>query len=171
MLGLPRAGLGLDEFLVKLNLGCSDQLLEGYVNVDQFIPWNLGGNDTFQRLDLSITPWDWGTSTIAEIRAHDIIEHLPDKIATMNECWRVLEPGGLLDIFVPTTEGRGAWQDPTHVSYWNRNSFLYYTDGVPERERFKDAYGIVARFQVVSDEEKLYPGNVTKLRIILMAVK
>ena len=29
---------------------------------------------------------------------------------------------------IPSTDGRGAFQDPTHVSYWNENSFLYYTD-------------------------------------------
>ena len=30
-------------------------------------------------------------------------------------------------IEVPSTDGRGAWMDPTHISYWNENSFLYYT--------------------------------------------
>ena len=41
---------------------------------------------------------------------------------------RVLAPGGWAFIEVPSTDGRGAFQDPTHVSYWNENSFLYYTD-------------------------------------------
>lgn len=27
-----------------------------------------------------------------------------------------------------STDGRGALQDPTHVSFWNPNSFWYYTD-------------------------------------------
>ena len=27
----------------------------------------------------------------------------------------------------PSTDGRGAFQDPTHVSFWNSNSFWYYT--------------------------------------------
>ena len=31
-------------------------------------------------------------------------------------------------IEVPSTDGRGAWQDPTHVSFWNEHSFWYYTD-------------------------------------------
>ena len=29
--------------------------------------------------------------------------------------------------FTPSTDGRGAFQDPTHVSFWNSNSFWYYT--------------------------------------------
>jgi len=38
-----------------------------------------------------------------------------------------LNPGWAF-IEIPSTDGRGAFQDPTHVSYWNENSFLYYTD-------------------------------------------
>ncbi len=45
----------------------------------------------------------------------------------MNEAYRVLAPGGFLFISVPSTDGRGAFQDPTHVSFWNENSFWYYT--------------------------------------------
>lgn len=46
----------------------------------------------------------------------------------MNEAHRVLKPGGRLDALIPSTDGRGWAQDPTHVSYWNENSLLYYTD-------------------------------------------
>jgi hypothetical protein len=45
----------------------------------------------------------------------------------MSEIHRVLAPGGWAFIEVPSTDGRGAFQDPTHVSYWNENSFFYYT--------------------------------------------
>jgi hypothetical protein len=46
----------------------------------------------------------------------------------MAEIHRVLAPGGWAFIEVPSTDGRGAFQDPTHVSYWNENCFLYYTN-------------------------------------------
>jgi hypothetical protein len=46
----------------------------------------------------------------------------------MNEAFRVLAPGGWLLIEVPSTDGRGAFQDPTHVSFWNENSIWYYTN-------------------------------------------
>jgi hypothetical protein len=45
----------------------------------------------------------------------------------MSEIYRVLADGGWAFIEVPSTDGRGAFQDPTHVSYWNENSFWYYT--------------------------------------------
>jgi hypothetical protein len=46
----------------------------------------------------------------------------------MSEIHRVLAHGGWAFIEVPSTDGRGAFQDPTHVSFWNENSFLYYTN-------------------------------------------
>ena len=45
----------------------------------------------------------------------------------MKEAHRLLAHGGLFLISVPSIDGRGAFQDPTHISFWNQNSFLYYT--------------------------------------------
>jgi hypothetical protein len=45
----------------------------------------------------------------------------------MKELYRCLAPNGWALIEVPSTDGRGAYQDPTHVSFWNSNSFWYYT--------------------------------------------
>lgn len=44
----------------------------------------------------------------------------------MNEAQRILKMKGTLDIWVPTTDGRGWAQDPTHVSHWNVNTFMYF---------------------------------------------
>lgn len=137
--------------------------MPGYLNVDLVQPADLC-------VDLELD-WPWGDSSIDEIVAHDCIEHLRDKIHTMNESWRVLKPGGVLDIVVPTTDGRGADQDPTHVSRWNRNSFWYYTDRDNHRERFGKAYGIEARFKVVSEQETAAAHDVVILSIHLQAVK
>lgn len=61
------------------------------------------------------------------VNATHIIEHLRDPFKTMKEIHRVLAHGGWAFIEVPSTDGRGAFQDPTHVSFWNQNSFWYYT--------------------------------------------
>jgi O-antigen biosynthesis protein len=65
-------------------------------------------------------------NSVGVLNASHIIEHLHDKHKTMSEIHRVLAHGGWAFIEVPSTDGRGAFQDPTHVSYWNENSFLYY---------------------------------------------
>lgn len=147
----------------RLNLGCSNRHKKGYVNIDMFPP-----ADVLYDLSVGIPYPD---SSIEHIIADDIIEHLPDKVFTMNELWRVLIPGGEVDIFVPTTDGRGAFQDPSHVSYWNRNSFFYYTEGVPEHTRFQHSLGVKCAFSVVSEQSDIYPNSVTKLHICLKAVK
>jgi O-antigen biosynthesis protein len=72
--------------------------------------------------------WPFQNDSIGVIRANDVFEHLRDPLFTMKELYRVLAPGGYALIRVPSTDGRGAFQDPTHVSFWNENSFLYYTN-------------------------------------------
>lgn len=148
--------------MLYLNLGSSDAHVGGYVNVDICEPADAV-------VDLS-QPWPWADSSVDGIRAHDIIEHLPDKIRTMNEAWRVLRPGGRIEVEVPTTDGPGAFQDPQHISFWNRNSFFYYTAGDPHRERFGKAYGVQARFRVVYERMEA-PCGVPKLTIVMEAVK
>ena len=72
--------------------------------------------------------WCFDDNSVGVIRACDIFEHLKDNLHTMKELYRVLAPNGYAIIQVPSTDGRGAFQDPTHVSFWNENSFYYYTD-------------------------------------------
>jgi O-antigen biosynthesis protein len=88
--------------------------------------------------------WPLEDNTVGVIRAMDALEHLRSPIHTMNEAHRVLAPGGFLLVEVPSTDGRGAFQDPTHVSFWNPNSFWYYTR---EQQR-RYVSGVTARFQV-----------------------
>lgn len=71
--------------------------------------------------------WPFADSSVGVIRAMDVIEHLKDPLHTMKEISRILAPGGWFICQVPSTDGRGAFQDPTHVSFWNENSFSYYT--------------------------------------------
>lgn len=106
---------------VKLNLGCNTNALDGWINVDLH---QYGNIDVCT--DLNET-WPWEDNSVDYIRAYDIVEHLSSPIHTMNEAWRVLKPYGAMEIHVPSTDGRGAFQDPTHVSFWNANSFAYYT--------------------------------------------
>lgn len=148
---------------IKLNLGCCDALLDGFINVD------LIAASGVERVDLR-QPWPWLDGSVEFVRAWDIIEHLPDKIFTMNELWRILMPGATAEIAVPTTDGSGAWQDPTHVSFWNRRSFLYYEAGNPYRERFAESYGIRAKFRIMREQTDPTPDG-PRLTIVLQVVK
>lgn len=118
---------------MKLHLGCGRRLRDEYVNVD--INPRLPG---VRKVDLNVLPWPWKSNTVEEIFAQDILEHLYplgkveaqfNIVAVMEEIWRVLKVGGLLHAIIPTTEGRGAWQDPTHVTFWNANTLSYFVKG------------------------------------------
>jgi len=119
-----------------LDLGGRFNPRDGYEEVD------LHGGDIEADLNLE---WPFESSSVGVIRASHIFEHLRDPVHVMNEAYRVLAPGGWLFIDVPSTDGRGAFQDPTHVSYWNINSFWYYTNRLWSRF-IEPRY--IGRFQV-----------------------
>ena len=62
------------------------------------------------------------------VNAIDILQKFADPTFAMSEIYRVLCDGGWAFIQVPSTDGRGAFQDPSHKSYWNQNTFWYYTN-------------------------------------------
>lgn len=127
--------------LLKIDLcgGISGQ--RGYTTIDR------KGADIIHDLN---TPWPFKDGEVGVIRAHDAIEHLTSPIHTMVEASRSLAPLGWFLTQTPSTDGRGAFQDPTHVSFWNKNSFWYYTGeahakyiGIPvlfQASRIKDYY-------------------------------
>jgi len=104
--------------LRALELGGRMFAKEGYTTVDR--------RDAEVGCDLE-QDWPFPDNSVGVIRAADVFEHLRDPIHTMKECYRVLAPGGWIFASVPSTDGRGAFQDPTHKSYWNENSWRYYS--------------------------------------------
>lgn len=109
-----------DQGLLCVDIGGGLNPLPGYLTIDSRSTANITCD-----LNEGIPLPD---NSVGVLNASHIIEHLHDKTKTMSEIHRVLAHGGWAFIEVPSTDGRGAFQDPTHVSYWNENSFLYYTD-------------------------------------------
>ena len=104
--------------LLKVDIGGGLFPREGYTTIDQ------EDGDITADLNDGIPLED---NSVGVLNASHVIEHLKDPLKTMKEIHRVLAHGGWAFIEVPSTDGRGAWQDPTHVSFWNENSFWYYT--------------------------------------------
>lgn len=126
----------------KLNLGCGRTALEGFLNIDI-------DPGVMPDLVLDVTKGlPFKDSSIKHVLAYDFLEHVPAEkvISVMNDIHRVLEPGGVFEHFTPSTDGRGAFQDPTHVSFWNINSWYYYC---PELlTDYKGFYDITARYKI-----------------------
>lgn len=160
--------------MLKLDLGSSDDRRPGYLSVD------IAG-DVDVRADLN-QPWPWEDSSVDEVRAYDVFEHLwpvymfrstltglpmdftirradiTGKIWAMNEAHRVLKPGGILDLAIPSVlmaDGKsgnpGAYADPTHATFWVFDDRYFYNEewNTPdgERGRLGPGYGITALFR------------------------
>jgi glycosyltransferase involved in cell wall biosynthesis len=111
-----------------------DADLNGLLKVD--IGGGLFPRKEYMTIDLEGADITWDLNdgiplddnSVGVLNASHVIEHLRDPIKTMREIYRVLAHGGWAFIEVPSTEGNGAWCDPTHVSFWNEDSFPYYTN-------------------------------------------
>ena len=107
--------------LMAIDMGAAHNPTPGYATLDMHEPADLVG-DVFEILE------SLDDNTVGVIRAVDFLEHIPDKVRLWNEMYRVLAHGGMVLSLTPSTDGRGAYQDPTHNSFYNENSFWYFAD-------------------------------------------
>lgn len=125
---------------MKIDLGCGRRKKPGFFGIDCQA---LEGVDLVCDCN-DIIPLE--DNVADEVNASDFLEHINNdkRIHIMSEIWRILKPGGIFISSTPSTDGRGAFQDPTHYAFWNQNSFYYYTD-----DSFRELYGIVPKFEVI----------------------
>lgn len=140
-------------------------------NVEGFLCVDIMGNADIVA-DLS-KPWPFEDNSIDQIRAFDAIEHLPNKIHTMNEAYRCLKHDGVFEIMVPSTEAMGAFQDPTHVSFWNRNSFWYYCNNLNHQchRLAMSHYGVKCVFFAEQVKNMLWEDDNMSVYAVLRAIK
>jgi spore maturation protein CgeB len=151
--------------VIRIDLGCGPRKAEGFVGVDIY-DWE--GVDVVADLTRQ---FPFQNNSIDEIRAYDVIEHLSDCIHTMNEIWRIGKPEALVDIWVPSTDGRGAFQDPTHVSFWNINSFKYYCNEFPAYLDLCRSYGFKGEYSLINLSQQESGDGGVHVRAILKVIK
>ncbi len=113
--------------MTSIEIGGGTLVQPGWINLD-----SRNGHREWARMAQD-TPWPTPDSSVDAIRASHVMEHIPagqDRIDVMNEAHRVLRPGGVFEIIVPLMVGTWhAVADPTHVSFWVKESFHYF-DGL-----------------------------------------
>ena len=156
------------EKLPMYDLGGGTEPAEGFKSVD--IKW---GAHVVCNIRNGLPMPD---NSVGAIRASDFLEHIPHcrdstcshqavegcVVFLMNEIYRVLAPGGWLISATPSTDGRGAFQDPTHCSFWNSNSTFYYT----RQEQAKFVPGSLSRFKTMRIQNT-YPNDWAKTHHIV----
>jgi len=108
---------------MKLDIGCGFNKEDGYTGIDK---QDRDGVDIVH--DLEVFPWPIETESCEHIVASHIAEHIKPwlQMDFMNECWRVLKPGGQLQLNVPYANTHGEVQDPTHCTSFNELTWFYY---------------------------------------------
>lgn len=104
---------------MKLNLGCGNEKLKGYLNCDiskEVKPDKI--------IDLE-KKLPFKTNSIDKIVAHHSIEHVWKVIPLLQEMHRVCKNGSLIDIRVPHYSGGAAWSDLTHLHAFGFTSLDY----------------------------------------------
>lgn len=142
----------MSEYL--LNLGCGHTKIDGFINIDNRLEVNPD-------MCLDVTEGlPFKNNSVSYVRAFDFFEHIPigKVVPFIEELYRVMMPDAMLEHFTPSTDGRGAFQDPTHVSFWNINSWLYYVDA-----GYRRLYGVKAKFKVI----EMYNTTTDKLRNVV----
>lgn len=134
----------IDKRKVKVDLACGERLEEGWKGVDLFAK---GPN--VENFDLLQFPWPMKDESVDELKCYHFVEHIPmvfiDKdgcdqaLATPGstdaflrffaEVFRVLKPGGSIDVLVPYARHNRAFQDPTHRRFLVEESFMYLNKG------------------------------------------
>ena len=99
---------------MKLNLGCGQNYLEGYVNADR-----EPAAEPDVVMDMEEFPWPFENDSIDEIVANHVLEHVgatPDVfLRVMQEIYRICRKGAMVRIAVPHPRHDNFIDDPTHV--------------------------------------------------------
>lgn len=106
-----------------LMLGCGARPMVGAVNLDLSLhsPWV----DVDWNLDRM--PWPVAPDGIYDaIYAYDLVEHLLDCYGFVNECHRLLKPGGILVFRMSAWDNPVSFRDLTHRHYAHEESFDFF---------------------------------------------
>lgn len=136
----------------KLNLGCGVKHLPDAANVDA----NERCHPDVVH-DLNCRPWPFGDNSFDEVLAYDVLEHLVDVPAVMDEIHRVSQAKAIVRITTPHFSCANAFTDPTHRHQLGLKSFDYFLADHPL------GYYSKARFALRSRQLVFYPTLANKI--------
>lgn len=125
---------------MKLNLGCGKDFREGWINADAWAP----------RVDIRCDirePLPFDDGTFSEIYASGILEQIgPNEQFrdAMNECHRILMPGGRMTAVVPDSRFAIASRDPFDCRKFTRETWNYLAADHYHYNQYGQIYGFKA---------------------------
>lgn len=112
-----------------IDLGCGHQKEPGSVGLDNAV---LPGVDVVH--DLLELPYPFEDESAETIYLKHVLEHfiLSDIQRILAEVYRILKPGGMVDIRLPHAFCVAAWADPTHKSAFTFGSGKFFDAQSPK---------------------------------------
>lgn len=119
-----------------LNLGAGNRIIGDAVNHDLI----KHRPEIAVAHDLNILPWPWPDNSFDQIVARAVLEHLRiNLVQSLDECWRILRPGGQIFLKLPYWQSDISHQDPTHYWFFSLRSLDQFDPDTP-RGRDYDFY-------------------------------
>lgn len=113
---------------MNLELGTGAKPTPGYLHHDS---WKHSPHIDVA-FDLEKIEWPIGSSTIDNLLAIDVFEHLRLEVREwLDEARRVLKPGGILTMRLPAFDNHYSWRDPTHRRVFHPETFYYWCPNAP----------------------------------------
>jgi len=106
---------------LKLNIGCGNKRVEGYLGVDKF---RCDAADYICDIENEKLPFE--DNTITAIILDNAIEHFYDIPKVINELVRVSRKGTIIKIITPHFSSLSSWIDPTHIHHLSYFSFDHF---------------------------------------------
>ena len=125
--------------LIVLNLGCGGRKAPGQLGVDRY-----PGSRADIRADLD-RPLPFAESCADRVVLEHVLEHVAEPVRLIEEIYRILKPGGVLQVEVPYFAHPDAFRDPTHRRFFTWGSFDYFVEGVKPAEYTKVNFRYIGR--------------------------
>ena len=139
---------------LRIDVGCGKKKRPGFVGIDCH---PLPSVDIVH--DLTQFPWPLEDNCAEEIVLDNVIENLPDTVATFDELHRIAMPGCRVTIEYPYWRSLGAYGDPTHVHYFNEFLIDYFMPpGTTSRSENQYAFYTTKYWTLLSRRLITYPG-------------
>lgn len=146
---------------MKLNIGCGRDYREGWLNIDISHDCKADIYMDIRKEPIHVV----GEAT--EIYISGVLEQIGDNgqlIHVMNECHRVLKPGGKMVVVVPNAKHAIAHQDPMDVRKFTIPTFQYFLKGDRHHELYGSVYGFLpwSDIQIQENERHILTVTMTK---------
>jgi SAM-dependent methyltransferase len=138
---------------LRVDLACGQNKQPGFIGVD------IAGDCDIKHDLFNNFPYPFEDNTVDEIFSSHFIEHIPmefingkDKLfAFIDECYRILKPGGKVTLIFPNCTSTRAFQDPTHRRFIPAQTVLYFNKAWREVNKL-DHYNVKCDFDYVVGE-------------------